>query len=171
MKPEMRSASIALVSSYGTVQGPFSRRSGSTLALATRTTKESEDGQHTVNHLRLFDIRRNDGKAIQSIPLAEFPRSVQGEVSAATFSPDNYYLAFARSDNRTQVYDCRNLSKGILYDFRHTGTARMSPGNLSYGIVKAEWVESSTRRLGLVTGGDDGTLDNEYYTRNPNEGL
>jgi len=134
-------------------------QTGSTLALVTRNSEESDDGQSDINLniLRLFDVRRNDSRTTQTIRI-NFSPTFAGEVSTAVFSPDNYYLALARNDNCTQVFDCRNLSRGALYNFQHTGTSRISPENLSFGIVKAEWVETSTRRLGLVTGGEDGCV-------------
>lgn len=78
-------------------------------------------------------------------------------MTCASFSPDGIYLAAGRSDNRTDVYDARNIGGGVLHVFEHTGPSRVSPGSESYGVVEAVWVEAS-RKLGLVTGGNDGCV-------------
>ena len=68
------------------------------------------------------------------------------------------YLAVARNDDVTHVYDSRMVGKGPMHAFEHVGAGRNIPGSDSYGIVEAYWVESSARGLGLVTGGTDGEL-------------
>jgi len=104
----------------------------------------------------MYDIQRQNGHAVGSIVLNPFPVGSIGEVNVATFSSDGIYLAIARNDNVTHIYDSRMLEKGVLHTFEHLGPCRTSPGSESYGIVQAQWVESASRRLGLVTGGDDG---------------
>jgi hypothetical protein len=109
--------------------------------------------------LRMYDIQRQNRRAVTSVELNSFPLTSDGEVNVATFSSDGIYLAAARSDNVTHIYDSRMLEKGVLHEFKHLGPCRTSPGNESYGIVQAQWVESASRRLGLMTGGDDGEFD------------
>lgn len=83
---------------------------------------------------------------------------MEGEIKCASFSPDGILLAAARSDNVTHIYDSRMIERGVVHAFKHTGARRNSPGSECYGVVEAQWVESASRRLGLVTGGNDGEL-------------
>ncbi len=132
---------------------------GSMLALCT----QAEPNRHI---LRLYDVQRRNSSAIDSLDIVPFrTRSTlddsQGEVSVAVFSPDGLYLALSRNDNRTHVYDRRMLSKRReatpLFDYAHTGEPKMASRSEAYGIVNAEWVQSKwTRRVCLVTGGEDG---------------
>ncbi|KAF8892141.1 WD40-repeat-containing domain protein [Infundibulicybe gibba] len=123
---------------------------GDTLAITSRR----EDG----NTLRLFDVRRNAAKPHQMISLDSFPQNMEGEVNAAVFSPDGVYLALARNDNRTNIYDSRMIDRRVLYNYEHMGPSRVSPGLEAYGVVHVEWVETASRRLGIVTGGADGCV-------------
>jgi WD40 repeat protein len=106
----------------------------------------------------LYDVRRKSSKSIIECDLERFTENTDGEVTCAAFSPDGIYLAAARSDNRTDIYDARNIGRGVIHVFEHSGPSRGSPGSESYGVVEAVWVESPSRRLGLVTGGNDGEL-------------
>ena len=69
---------------------------------------------------------------------------------------DAIYLTISRNDDVTHVYDARMMGRGILHAFEHTSTTHKTPGVDSYGVMEAYWVENSTRRLGLMTGGNDG---------------
>lgn len=122
---------------------------GGNLALATR-------GPNNMHHLSLYDINRKDRNTTKRILLPSFASTCEGEVSSMAFSPDDNYLAIARNDNSAHVYDLRLLEKGPLYKFTHRGPRLVTPGNESYGIVKAQWVELRSIRLGLITGGHDG---------------
>jgi len=124
---------------------------GERLALFTRAPA----GRHI---LRLYDVRRKLSQDTSTCDLERFTDNTDGEVTCATFSRDGIYLAAARSDNRTDIYDTRNIGKGVLHVFEHIGPSRGSPGTESYGVVEAVWVESASRRLGLVTGGNDGCV-------------
>lgn len=128
------------------------------LALCT----QAEPSRHI---LRLYDIQRHDSKAIVSLDIVPFRTrwdDFEGEVNAAVFSPDGLYLALSRNDNRTHVYDRRMLSQRReittpLFDFAHMGEPKMASISEAYGVVNAEWVQSEwTRRVCLVTGGEDG---------------
>lgn len=125
---------------------------GALLALCTRGTERS-------HILRLYDIRNKNAHTIRTINLEPFPLDIEGEVNGAVFSPDGIHLALARNDNHIHIYDSRKLNK-LLFDFEHNGPCRKSPGSESYGVVTAEWVDRSSRRLpvGLITGGHDGCV-------------
>lgn len=87
----------------------------------------------------------------------------EGEASCSAFSPDGVFLALARSDNETHVYDVRYLARGRgrgpLFMYRHTGECRAASASVRYGVVKAQWLRSArSRRMALVTGGDDGCV-------------
>ncbi|KAF5355362.1 hypothetical protein D9758_006117 [Tetrapyrgos nigripes] len=126
-------------------------QSGSKLALLTRTSSE--------NFLRLYEAQNSKMSRSTSHTVTLMPSQVHGlplEVSTAAFSPDGIYIAVARRDNRTHVYDSRYLDR-LLYDFRHSGRSRASPGHDSYGVTQVEWTQSPlTNSLGLITGGMDG---------------
>ncbi|KAF8159542.1 WD40-repeat-containing domain protein [Crassisporium funariophilum] len=130
---------------------------GSTLALATR----GPDNKH---FLRLFDARRRLPTATTHISLESFPvreENFEGEVNNATYSPDGIFLALARNDNHTHVYDVRMLgrSEGPLFDYRHSGESKVASREEMYGVVKAQWVHSEmTRRAALITAGEDGCV-------------
>ncbi|TFK39877.1 WD40-repeat-containing domain protein [Crucibulum laeve] len=124
---------------------------GGLMALTTR-------GPESRHILRLYDIRNVEASYVKMEQLESFPADVEGEVNSAIFSPDDVYLALGRNDNRIHVYDLRMLSRGALYDFEHFGPPRTPPGMCPYGVVKAEWVESNSRRLGLITGGNDACI-------------
>ncbi|KAG7094055.1 hypothetical protein E1B28_007674 [Marasmius oreades] len=132
---------------------------GKTLALFTSTK--------TTNTLRLYDVSTKQKKAFKQVALPEFrfltPRGgedePEGAVNSAVFSSDGVFLAVARNDNRTHVYDTRMIERGIVYDFEHTGPSRVLPGEKSYGygVTSMGWIQlPSSQRLGLVTGGNDG---------------
>jgi WD40 repeat protein len=107
--------------------------------------------------MRKYDIRRKNGRAIWMYEQEPFTSST-GEVNRAKFSPDTIYLAVARNDNVTHVYDSRMIGRGVLHAFKHSGAARNIPGSDPYGIMEAYWVDTPSRRLGLITGGTDGML-------------
>lgn len=77
-----------------------------------------------------------------------------GEVSRATFEPGGIYLALARSDNTTHIYDSRYLNR-VLAVFPHEEGD--TPLKEKFGVVEAHWATSfDTKKLGLLTGGTDG---------------
>jgi WD40 repeat protein len=81
----------------------------------------------------------------------------EGEVNCSSFSPDGMYLALARNDNCTHVYDRRMWDRGVIFEYRHGGESKAASQKDVYGVVKAQWVQSqATRRMALVTGGEDG---------------
>jgi len=138
--------------------------SGSKLALCT----QAESNKHI---LRLYDIRRREPTAHVSLVLAPFRRGgdggdkgFEGEMNVVTFSPEGLYLAIARNDNHTHLYDRRMIrSRGDdepsepLFDYEHRGESKAASEHELYGIVNAQWIQSSlTRRTCLVTGGEDG---------------
>ncbi|KAF9499349.1 WD40 repeat-like protein [Pleurotus eryngii] len=113
------------------------------------------DGRHL---LRLYDVR-NRMKTLSSTVTLEpvTPAAGQsGEINCLVYSPDGLYIAAARNDGATHVYDMRMLDRGPVSRFRHHQRSRMvSP---SYGVVRAQWLETHRSRLALVTGGDDGDV-------------
>jgi WD40 repeat protein len=91
--------------------------------------------------------------------LEPFPNhnNFEGEVNNSSFSPDGMYLALARNDNRTHVYDQRMWDRGVIFEYIHGGESKAASQQEVYGVVKAQWVQSqATRRIALVTGGEDG---------------
>ncbi|KAI6013545.1 WD40-repeat-containing domain protein [Pisolithus marmoratus] len=133
---------------------------GSTLVLTTV-------GPENSHSIRLYDIRRRNPNAYEKEELESFckrPSSssdtgdqLEQIVHCTTFSSDGRHLAIARSDNSLHVYDIRALSKGPLCDFRHFDSD--GNGGSSYGVVHAAWVEGrDRRRIGIVSGGDDGCV-------------
>ncbi|KAH7913875.1 WD40-repeat-containing domain protein [Hygrophoropsis aurantiaca] len=138
---------------------------GRTLALMTATSSS--------HHLRLYDVRRTGPQPSSSVPLpptltihptAQIPlvpyaKYQSYEVNCASFSPDGLFLAVARNDNITHVYDTRNIGRDVLYGFPHQDPHRGVPGTESYGVVEAQWVTGrGGRGMGLVTGGNDGCV-------------
>jgi WD40 repeat protein len=127
---------------------------GATLALSTR----APDNKHL---LRIYDTRRGLPKSTHLMELEPFPfrDNFEGEVNNASFSPDNMYLALARNDNRTHVYDRRMWDRGVIFEYCHGGDSKAASQKDVYGVVKAQWVQSqATRRMALVTGGEDGKV-------------
>ncbi|KAF8967632.1 WD40-repeat-containing domain protein [Flammula alnicola] len=130
---------------------------GTSLALATRASG-------TRNILRMYDVARRDGKATTTIDLEPFPlryKDFEGEVASAMFSPDGIFLALARNDNQTHVYDVRYLHSGRppIYMYEHSGECKAALRTCVYGVVKAQWLQSRhSRRIALVTGGEDGCV-------------
>jgi WD40 repeat protein len=112
--------------------------------------------------MRMYDLRRKNKTAIWKSELEPFSTNSNGEVNHARFSPDTIYLAAARSDDVTHIYDSRMIGRGVLHAFEHSGAPRNFPGCETYGVVDLQWVESRTRRLGLVTGGIDGEFPIRY---------
>jgi hypothetical protein len=96
----------------------------------------------------------------QFVPVTDSSGNVidHGEVNCASFSRDDIYLAVGRSDDYMHIYDSRMLNRGPVLPFKHRGVNRNSPGNGSFGIIEAQWVDISGRKLGLITGGTDGEL-------------
>ncbi|KAL0571700.1 hypothetical protein V5O48_010261 [Marasmius crinis-equi] len=126
---------------------------GKTLALFTSTAE--------TNTMRLYDVSSQNKKAYKKLLLPQISADddLTGAVNVATFSTDGIYLAVARNDNLTHIYDSRMLERGILHEYKHEGPSRVSPGNTAYGVLGAQWIEApSSGRLGLVTGGNDGCV-------------
>ncbi|KAJ7763546.1 WD40-repeat-containing domain protein [Mycena maculata] len=108
--------------------------------------------------LRIYDVRRQRGTAVETRPLETFT-SKDHEVNSMAFSSDSLYLAVGRDDNCTHVYDSRMLGRrGVLFSFRHSEIPSGHRDQALYGVVGVEWVESRFNRLGLVTGGNDGCI-------------
>ncbi|KAJ7716752.1 hypothetical protein B0H16DRAFT_1612742, partial [Mycena metata] len=122
---------------------------GNTAALVTN------DGVNSF--LRIYDVGKKDGSAVQTCRLETFS-TPDHEVNSMTFSTDSIYVAIGRDDNCTHVYDSRMLGRGVLHNFRHSELQPSSNGQSFFGVVGVQWVESRTRRLGLVTGGNDGCV-------------
>lgn len=123
---------------------------GCRLALITR----SSEG----HWLRICYPRQQWKDILDRHKLLDFstgPNTSEGEVNCATFSDDGLYLALARTDNRTHVYDTRMLGAGPLHQYSH-GTSTIPRSH--YGVVHAQWVTRGRGGLGLVTGGNDGIL-------------
>lgn len=117
------------------------------------------------NLLRIYDVGHKNKRAVQRIPLNPFVTgTIRGEVNCAIYSPDGVYLALARTDNRTHIYDSRMLERGIVENFVHSGPDKTFPGRESYGVVHAEWRQTRSGKLGLVTGGDDGECLDRCYS-------
>ncbi len=74
---------------------------------------------------------------------------VDGEVNSISISPDGIYVAITRTDNRTHVYDFRNIKKGKLFEYEHTGPSLLRPGSASCGVPRAVWAETEYSRLTL----------------------
>ncbi|KAJ7652152.1 WD40-repeat-containing domain protein [Mycena polygramma] len=115
----------------------------------------------TNSFLRIYDIRTQNGTAMQVQSLEPFDEKASREVNSMAFSPDGIYLALGRADNCTHVYDSRMLKggmlqRGVLYNFRHS--AMDIPNHLFFGVVGVRWAASCSSRLGLVTGGNDGCV-------------
>ncbi|KAF8817437.1 WD40 repeat-like protein [Phlegmacium glaucopus] len=142
---------------------------GATLALSTR----APENKHL---LRIYDTRRKLPTATHLIELESFPTrdDFEGEVNNASFSPDGMYLALARNDNRTHVYDRRMWDRGVIFEYGHDGDSKAASPKDVYGVVKAQWVQSeATGRIALVTGGEDGCIrmwDPTMSAQNPKNG-
>jgi hypothetical protein len=126
---------------------------GSTLVHASR----GHNGKHI---LRLYDAKRKNGSAVETVHMESFAAdaSVDGEVNSISISPDGIYVAIARIDNRTHVYDSRNIKKGKLFEYEHTGPSLLRPGSAPCGVPRAVWAETEYSRLTLISGGIDGKL-------------
>ena len=141
---------------------------GSLLALVT--------GDNSRNHqLQLYDIRtRQECTSATKILPFQFPPRPDGlhenyfseppghEHSCVVFSPDGMYIALARSDNCTHVYDLRMMSSSeeaeeevrLLAEYKHESMrSKTTYSDTYFGIVRAEWVHHR-----LVTGGNDGCV-------------
>jgi len=126
---------------------------GSTLVHASR-------GPNRKHILRLYDAKRKNGSAVETVHMESFPAdaSVDGEVNSISISPDGIYVAIARIDNRTHVYDSRNIKKGKLFEYEHTGPSLLRPGSAPCGVPRAVWAETEYSRLTLISGGIDGSV-------------
>ena len=126
---------------------------GDILALSTR-------GEGNAHILRLYDIGKRDKRATATVSLEKYATrhdGFEGEVNCSTFSPDGLFLALARNDEQTHVYDVRYLTRGPVFVYEHKGECRTASLTDRYGVVKAQWVQSArSQRIGLVTGGEDG---------------
>lgn len=120
-------------------------RLGERLALVTKDSTEV--------HMRIYDIKQKNGRRpIYSTVLRNF----YGEISRAVFEPGGIYLALARNDNTTHVYDSRYLDR-VLLEFAHEEGD--TPLKEKFGVVEAHWATSfDTKRIGLLTGGNDGCV-------------
>jgi hypothetical protein len=60
-------------------------------------------------------------------------------MNVATFSPDQIYLALARNDNQTHIYDRRMLGKWSsepLFKYCHDGESKTVTKSELYGVVR-----------------------------------
>jgi WD40 repeat protein len=126
---------------------------GTTLVLIT----SGEGNSHPV---RLYDVRRRQGRAYETEALEKFfprqsSRSSQDpeEVTKASFLSDGRLLALARNDNMVHIYDVRAWSRGPLCRFEHHDSDAVGGGG--YGVVEIKWIEGRGR-AGIVSGGNDG---------------
>ncbi|KAF9525342.1 hypothetical protein CPB83DRAFT_885634 [Crepidotus variabilis] len=130
---------------------------GTMLALCT----QAETNKHM---LRIFDVQRRHSESIATVQIVPFQdrnpdEEFEGEINMVSFSPDAMYLALARNDNHTHLYDRRMLERGPVFDYSHVGNDKTASRKEVYGIVEAKWVQSlSKRRMVLVTGGEDGCV-------------
>ena len=134
---------------------------GSTLVHASR-------GPNRKHILRLYDIKRKNGSAVETVHMGSFPADIDGEVNSISISPDGIYVAIARIDNRTHVYDSRNIKKGKLFEYEHTGPSLLRPNSGALGVPRAVWAETEYSRLTLISGGVDGKLTGIRLTINLN---
>ncbi|TFK75001.1 WD40 repeat-like protein [Pluteus cervinus] len=123
---------------------------GETLALVTQPDEN-------MFKLKLFDVKGANGTPHASIDI-QFHGDSVGEINMATWSPDGIFLAIARNDNSTHVYDMRMLSDDPLFVYQHRGPSAVNPGHESFGVVSALWTTSLSERPYLITGGDDGCV-------------
>ncbi|KIJ20946.1 hypothetical protein PAXINDRAFT_66506 [Paxillus involutus ATCC 200175] len=128
---------------------------GTTLVLIT----SGEGNSHPV---RLYDVRRRQGRAYETEALEKFfprqsSRSSQDpeEVTKASFLSDGRLLALARNDNMVHIYDVRAWSRGPLCRFEHHDSDAVGGGG--YGVVEIKWIEGRGR-AGIVSGGNDGCV-------------
>ena len=114
-------------------------------------------GPNRKHILRLYDVRRKNGSAVETFHMEAFSENINGEVNSILISPDGIYVAIARNDNRIHVYDSRNFKNGKLFEYKHNGA---SPGTHEpfCGIPCARWAETAYGRLTLISGGMDGKL-------------
>ena len=118
--------------------------------------------------LAIYDVARDQPQATATITLngwPAWPPKINGKVhhhqprvNTLTYSPDGIYLAVARSDNKTEVYDSRFLTRGPVYDLKHSDPPAGFDGDGLYGVYKAEWLQDPSDRLQLVTSGADGSF-------------
>ncbi|KAJ3767953.1 hypothetical protein EV361DRAFT_810482, partial [Lentinula raphanica] len=93
--------------------------------------------------LRLYDIRRKDGRSPTSkVSLGH------AHTNCAAFSRDGFYLAVGNADRHVIVHDVR--MNRTLRDYVHGGPGR--------GITHLEWRITRHYRLSLYTGGPDGSI-------------
>ncbi|CAK5267235.1 unnamed protein product [Mycena citricolor] len=139
---------------------------GSLVALATQN--------ETKNTLRLYDVRRRDGRARRTIQLESFSDKLR-EVTASLSVPTVCTLRSAgESDNHAHIYDTRMFKKHdlrdrdpyrLLADFKHLPgedfgvTSAQEREKTDCGITGMHWAESrDLKRNALVTSGDDGHI-------------
>ena len=137
--------------------------------LALATTRMISEIQGFDFELSLYDVARSNRHATASIPLRGWPAwpvMINGEphyhqprVNSLAYSPDGIYLAVARSDNRTEVFDARFLKNGPVHDLRHADPPAGTGSDGLYGVYKAEWLPDLHDRVQLLTSGADGAYD------------
>ncbi|EKM60948.1 uncharacterized protein PHACADRAFT_84022, partial [Phanerochaete carnosa HHB-10118-sp] len=118
-------------------------------------------GEQNIFELTLYDLK-NLHRPITDITLPPFTLQpdldCKPRVQQVLLSPDSIYLAIARSDNVTHVYDARFLGRRVLYEFPHGAAVEATKEDGQYGIYKVEWLDDGTHRLNLVTCGADGCV-------------
>ena len=107
--------------------------------------------------METYELGNRKKAAAHALELDPWPRNYRSpRVNWTSYSPDGIYLAVARSDNRTQVFDTRFLGRGLLYDFEHDHSAEATQVDNLYGVYKGEWLEDPRAGLQLLTSGADG---------------
>ena len=129
---------------------------------------------HGIHTLKIYDVRRRDGRnPIQDIQLDPF-ESESGEVMTTSFSPDGIMLAVARSDDELHLYDSRFMGRNGEPMACYLHWEDDCCVGEKWGVVDAVWVDGwCGRGFGIVTGGSDGEslslsllhLHNSPYTR------
>lgn len=140
---------------------------GNEVALVT----SCEDQQF---RLSMYDLRSKSYiTASRHVTLSRLPRwfedtdethrdpkinKLPSSINQILYSPDGVYIAVARSDNMTQIYDSRFLDR-VLYRFRHKPGIEGTVDDMKFGVYRIEWVTHPiSGRPSLVSGGADGAF-------------
>ncbi|KAJ3829312.1 hypothetical protein F5880DRAFT_1607662 [Lentinula raphanica] len=117
---------------------------GDKLAIYSHFYPQNHIGGSSPQHLlRLYDIRRKDGRSPTSKVALGHART-----NCAAFSRDGFYLAIGNADRHVIVHDVR--MNRTLRDYVHVGSGR--------GIAHLEWRITRGYRLSLFSGGPDGSI-------------
>lgn len=117
--------------------------------------------ENNIFKLSLYDPDRLRQPA-QEIELPKFALTPDSDhkprIQQVLFSPDSVYLAVARSDNLTHVYDARFLGPRYLYALPHGPAVEATREDSQYGINRIEWLQDGAHGLSLVSCGADGCV-------------